>query len=32
MEFMEIILPGDFVTTEITPPTALANASAEVNG
>jgi quercetin dioxygenase-like cupin family protein len=31
MEFMEIIMPGDFATTEITPPAALATAPAEVN-
>src|SRR6516164_9500262 len=31
MEFMEIIMPGDFVTTEITPPAVLAAASAEGN-
>jgi hypothetical protein len=24
MEFMEIIIPGDFATTEITPPAAVA--------
>jgi hypothetical protein len=32
MEFMEIIMPADFVTTEITPPAALASAPADVNG
>src|SRR6516225_4440804 len=31
MEFMEIIMPGDFATTEITPPAALAKAAAEAN-
>ena len=31
MELMEIIMPGDFVTTEITPPAVLAAASAERN-
>jgi len=31
IEFMEIIMPGDFVTTEITPPAVLAAASAEGN-
>jgi quercetin dioxygenase-like cupin family protein len=31
MEFMEIIMPGDFATTEITPPAAVATAPAEVN-
>jgi hypothetical protein len=28
---MEIMMPGNFVTTEITPPAALATAPAEVN-
>ena len=32
MEFMEIIMPRDFATTEITPPAAVATAPVETNG
>ena len=31
MEFMEIIMPADFATTEITPPSVVAQASADLN-
>jgi mannose-6-phosphate isomerase-like protein (cupin superfamily) len=31
MEFMEIIMPGDFATTELTPPAAVARAPADMN-
>ena len=31
MEFMKIIMPADFATTEITPPSVVAQASADLN-